>query len=88
METAGFATIYLSAHAAQGEQMAVLEEGQELFDGYCMKCRVKVKNLRGRYRLTPNNRGIVEGHHTKCGTKVVKITKVRAEAPKKKKVQA
>jgi hypothetical protein len=69
------------------KQMATLEPGQELFDGYCMKCRVKVRNLRGRYRLTPNNRGIVEGHHTKCGTKVVKITKVRPEevAPKKKK---
>lgn len=66
--------------------MAVLEEGQELFDGYCMKCRVKVKNLRGRYRTTPNKRGIIEGAHTRCGTKVVKITRIRPEATKKKKV--
>jgi hypothetical protein len=66
--------------------MAVLEEGQELYDGYCMKCRVKVKNLRGRYRVTPNNRGMIEGTHTKCGTKVVKITKLRPEVKKKKAV--
>ena len=65
--------------------MAALEPGQELYDGYCMKCRVKVKNLRGRYRTTPNNRGMIEGNHTKCGTKVVKITKLRT-APTKKAV--
>lgn len=65
--------------------MAELEEGQERFDGYCMKCRVKVKNLRGVYRTTPNNRGIIEGKHTKCDTKVVKITKVRPSAKKKAK---
>jgi len=62
-----------------------LEEGQELFRGYCMKCRVNVNNLKGVYRTTPNNRGIIEGKHTKCGTKVVKIAKVRAAATTKKK---
>ena len=60
-----------------------LEEGEELFDVYCMKCRVKIKNLRGRYRTTPNNRGLIEGQHSRCGTKVVKITKLR-QSPKKK----
>jgi hypothetical protein len=63
--------------------MATLEAGQEFFDGFCMKCRVKVKNLRGRYRTTPNNRGMIEGHHTRCGTKVVKITKLRPATKKK-----
>lgn len=56
-------------------------EGMEEFSGYCMKCRVKIANLRGKYRTTPNNRGLLEGIHPKCGTKVVSITKVR---PKKK----
>lgn len=56
-----------------------MPEGMEEFAGYCMKCRVKISNLRGKYRTTPNNRGLLEGKHPKCGTKVVSITKVRTK---------
>jgi hypothetical protein len=64
-----------------------LPDGMEEFKGFCMRCRVSITNIRGRYETTENGRGLMRGKHAKCGTGVVKFTQVRKASSKKKKQQ-
>jgi hypothetical protein len=54
------------------------------FSGFCMKCRVKLANVRGKLTKTANGRWMLKGTHPKCGTTVVKIASAPAATKAKK----